>query len=189
MSVAESAGATRCPGLLQQQRQAVLLCAPSTVTSAGYACPLPPGRDVTFPTAVPPLERFLTSRAPARWQPSTTSPTRSPPSCPGTTVITASIAGSGSAAGYFSTCPPKSISITLNGSTTGNRHPGCARKTWSPTSSTPLETRLPALPSTTSPPTRLNITAGPTGAVTASFPGTASVYAICQPGACNPAPD
>ena len=36
---------------------------------------------------------------------------------PGTTAITASVAGSGSSAGYFSTCPPKSISVTLNGST------------------------------------------------------------------------
>ena len=39
---------------------------------------------------------------------------------PGTTAITASIAGSGSSAGYFSTCPPASISITLaNGATSG----------------------------------------------------------------------
>ena len=39
---------------------------------------------------------------------------------PGTTVITASVAGSGSSAGYFSTCPPKSINVTLaNGETSG----------------------------------------------------------------------
>ena len=39
---------------------------------------------------------------------------------PGTTVITASIAGAASSAGYFSTCPPESISVTLaNGSTSG----------------------------------------------------------------------
>ena len=36
---------------------------------------------------------------------------------PGTTAITASVAGSGSSAGFFSTCPPKTISITLNGGT------------------------------------------------------------------------
>jgi hypothetical protein len=39
---------------------------------------------------------------------------------PGTTSITASVAGSGSSAGYFSTCPPASISVTLaNGATSG----------------------------------------------------------------------
>ena len=39
---------------------------------------------------------------------------------PGTTAITATIAQSASSAGYFSTCPPKSISISLaNGSTKG----------------------------------------------------------------------
>ena len=36
---------------------------------------------------------------------------------PGTTAISASVAGSGSSAGYFTTCPPESISVTLNGST------------------------------------------------------------------------
>ncbi len=34
----------------------------------------------------------------------------------------------------------------------------------------------------------LDITAGAAGAVTASFPGSASVYAICQPSTCNPSP-
>src|SRR6202034_3862528 len=39
---------------------------------------------------------------------------------PGTTTITASIAGSGSSAGYFSTCSPQSISVALaNGGKTG----------------------------------------------------------------------
>ena len=38
---------------------------------------------------------------------------------PGTTYITASVAGSGSSAGYFSTCPPAKINVTLNGATSG----------------------------------------------------------------------
>ena len=46
---------------------------------------------------------------------------------PGTTVITASMAGSGSSAGYFSTCPPASIIVTLaNGGTTGDHYAGRA---------------------------------------------------------------
>ena len=38
---------------------------------------------------------------------------------PGTTVITASNSGGASSAGYFSTCPPASINVTLNGSDAG----------------------------------------------------------------------
>ncbi len=34
----------------------------------------------------------------------------------------------------------------------------------------------------------LDITAGANGGITASFPGAASIYAICQPSTCNPAP-
>ena len=45
---------------------------------------------------------------------------------PGTTAITASVAGSGSSAGYFSTCPPKSISVTLQWQHQWNCHPGRA---------------------------------------------------------------
>ena len=45
---------------------------------------------------------------------------------PGTTVITASVAGSGSSAGYFSTCPPKSIKVLWRTAHERHRHPGCA---------------------------------------------------------------
>ena len=106
---------------------------------------------------------------------------------PGTTVITASVAGSGSAAGYFSTCPPKSISITLNGSTTGTVTQGVAQNLVTnviDTAGNPI-TGLTLDYQSTNP---LDITASSTGAITASFPGTASVYAICQPSTCNPAP-
>src|SRR5262249_52281762 len=34
----------------------------------------------------------------------------------------------------------------------------------------------------------LDISVASGGAVTASFPGTASIYALCQPASCNPAP-
>ncbi len=106
---------------------------------------------------------------------------------PGTTVITASIAGSGSAAGYFSTCPPKSISITLNGSTTGTVTQGVAQNLVTnviDTAGKPI-TGLTLDYQSTNP---LDITASATGSITASFPGTASVSAVCQPSTCNPAP-
>src|SRR5215472_3894850 len=95
-----------------------LMCAPSTVTSASYACPLAPGV-----TAVPNCSQAIGTLAytPGTASVATINPITNQITAqnPGTTVITASIAGSGSAAGYFSTCPPQSISLTLNGGTSG----------------------------------------------------------------------
>ncbi len=106
---------------------------------------------------------------------------------PGTTAITASVALSGSSAGYFSTCPPKSISVTLNGTTTGTVTQGVQQNlttTVTDTNGNPI-TGLTLDYQSTNP---LDITAAVTGGITASFPGAASVYAICQPAVCNPAP-
>ncbi|MEI9967605.1 MAG: hypothetical protein WDM87_02880 [Terracidiphilus sp.] len=72
---------------------------------------------------------------------------------PGTTVITAAIAQSASSAGYFSTCPPKSISISLaNGSTKGVIAQGALQNL----TTTAIDTQGNSIPvslSTTSPPT------------------------------------
>ncbi len=106
---------------------------------------------------------------------------------PGTTVITASVAGSGSSAGYFSTCPPKTISIALNGNTSGTVTQGVVQNLVTnviDTKGNPI-TGLTLDYQSTNP---LDITAGASGAITAAFPGAASVYAICQPVTCNPAP-
>ncbi|MFZ0743985.1 MAG: hypothetical protein WAM85_06245 [Terracidiphilus sp.] len=107
---------------------------------------------------------------------------------PGTTAITASVAGSGSSAGYFSTCPPKSISVTLaNGTTSGTVTQGVQQNlvtTVTDTAGLPI-TGLTLDYQSTNP---LDITAGSTGGITPAFPGAASVYAICQPSTCNPAP-
>ena len=106
---------------------------------------------------------------------------------PGTTVITASVAGSGSSAGFFSTCPPKSISVTLNGGTNATVTQGVTQNMVT----TVLDTNGQSITGltldyqSTNP---LDITAGSGGAVLPSFPGQASVYAICQPATCNPAP-
>jgi len=106
---------------------------------------------------------------------------------PGTTAITASIAGSGSAAGYFSTCPPQSISVNLaNGSTSGTIAQGVPQNI----TTTVYDTRGQLI-------TGLNLSYQSTnpidasvssGVITTSFPGTASINAICQPAICNPAP-
>jgi trimeric autotransporter adhesin len=114
---------------------------------------------------------------------------------PGTTVITASIAGSGSSAGYFSTCPPASISVSLaNGSTSGTIAQGAAQNLTTvvhdtnvalcPPDGCPI-TGLALTYQSTNP---IDVTAGSGGAITTSFPGTASLNAVCQPSTCNPAP-
>jgi hypothetical protein len=107
---------------------------------------------------------------------------------PGTTAITASIAGSGSSAGYFSTCPPQTISLTLaNGSTSGSIPQGAQQNlttTVLDTNGNPINGLALSYQSTN--PIDLTISAG--GTITPSFPGTASVNAICQPSTCNPAP-
>ena len=163
-----------------------LLCAPSMVTSANYACPLPSGV-TTVPScssSIGTLSYVPGTGAVASINAITNQITAEQP---GTTVITASIAGSGSSAGYFSTCPPKSISLTLNGKTTGVVTKGVAQNlvtTVTDTAGNPISGLTLDYQSTNP----LDITAGAGGAITANFPGTASVFAVCQPGSCNPAP-
>jgi hypothetical protein len=107
---------------------------------------------------------------------------------PGTTAITASVAGSGSSAGYFSTCPPKNINVTLaNGKEAGTITQGTTQNlvtTVTDTNGNAI-TGLTLDYQSTDP---IDIGAGSGGAVTTSFPGVASIYAVCQPTSCNPSP-
>ncbi len=106
---------------------------------------------------------------------------------PGTTVITASVGQGASQAGYFSTCPPASIQVTLaNGSTSGTITQGVQQDlvtTIIDTKGNPI-TGLGLDYQSTDP---IDITAS-SGGVTTNFPGVASVYALCQPQTCNSAP-
>jgi hypothetical protein len=162
-------------------------CAPPTVTQ--YSCQggLPPGvtsvPDCT--SAIGVATYTVSTSSIASINPETNQITAE---LPGTTPITASIAGSGSSAGYFSTCPPQSISVTLaNGSKTGTVTQGVQQNLTTSVIDTlgnPI-TGLSLDYQSTNP---LDITAGASGAISATFPGAASVYAICQPATCNPAP-
>jgi sugar lactone lactonase YvrE len=98
------------------------------------------------------------------------------------------VAGSGSSAGYFSTCPPASISVTLaNGSTAGTITQGVTQNLTTTITDTQGKsiTGLSLTYQSTDP---IDITASSGGAITTAFPGVASVYAICQPPSCNPSP-
>jgi trimeric autotransporter adhesin len=162
-------------------------CAPANVTT--YACPggLPPGvTSVPDCTSAIGVASYTVGTASVATINSETNQITA--QLPGTTAITASIAGSGSSAGYFSTCGPKSISVTLaNGNTSGTVTQGVQQNL----TTTVIDTLGKAITGltldyqSTNP---LDITVGAAGAISAAFPGGASVYAICQPGTCNPAP-
>jgi trimeric autotransporter adhesin len=164
----------------------VLMCAPSTVDSAHYACPLPDGvKSVpSCPNSIGTLSYTAGTAAVANINPETNQITAEQP---GTTVITASLAGSGSSAGYFSTCPPASISVTLNGKTSGTVTQGVSQNLVTNV----IDTKGNAITGITldyQSTNALNIVATGTGQVLPNFPGSASLYAVCQPGICNPSP-
>jgi trimeric autotransporter adhesin len=164
----------------------VLMCAPSTVTSDKYACPLPAGV-TSVPSctnSIGTLSYSVGTAGVASINPETNQITALNP---GTTAITASVAGSGSSAGYFSTCPPASISVTLNGKTSATVTQGVTQNmvtTVLDTNDKPI-TGLTLDYQSTNP---LNVSATSSGSVNANFPGSAALYAVCQPGTCNPAP-
>jgi hypothetical protein len=169
------------------------LCAPPSVTSASYTCSggLPPGvssvPDCT--AAIGTLTyNVIASNVGAVVTNTTTNQVTITAEQPGTTAIAASLQGVGSSAGYFSTCPPKSISLTLaNGNTSGTITPGVTQNlvtTVLDTNNNPI-TGMTLNYQSTDP---IDISVSGSGAVTTNFPGLASVYAICQPATCNLAP-
>ena len=162
------------------------LCAPANVSPANYACALPSGvtQVPTCSSSIGSLSYAVATGSVASVNAATNVITAAQP---GTTAISASIAGSGSSAGYFSTCPPKSISVTLNGARSATVTKGVTQNLVT----TVVDTNGQVISGltldfqSTNP---LDISAGTAGSVIASFPGAASVYAICQPSVCNPSP-
>ena len=106
---------------------------------------------------------------------------------PGTTVITASVAGSGSSAGYFSTCPPASIELSFNGSTNGTVTQGVPQNLVTKIVDTKGHA-ITGLQLDYQSTNRADLFASVTGQVVPLFPGAGSVFAVCQPSTCNPAP-
>ena len=110
---------------------------------------------------------------------------------PGSTVITATVAQATSTAGFFYTCPPKNIALSVAGVTgnsvvvyQGNTQPITA--TLTDTNNNPVIINSTGLTFvSTTPPTT---TIGSSGLASALYPGAATITAICQPSICNPAP-
>jgi trimeric autotransporter adhesin len=106
---------------------------------------------------------------------------------PGAALITASISGTSSSAGFFYTCPPRSITLSANGGTSVTVTPNTPQ----PTTATVIDTNgttITGVPLSFTSTDQRTIGVGGTGSITSTFPGSSSVYAVCAPPTCNPAP-
>jgi len=188
-------------GLYNGKQTKVELCAPSAIaacpfasgdprcndTSKYFACPLPTGV-TSVPTCTNSIGSLQFNVGNGSIASINSLNNQITAEQPGTTIITASISGSGSSAGYFSTCPPKSISLALaNGQTTGTITQGVQQNLVTTVTDTKGKVITGvSLDYQSSNPIDTTVAGG--GGITPSFPGTASIYAVCQPGACNPSP-
>jgi hypothetical protein len=109
---------------------------------------------------------------------------------PGSTTITATISNSSTAtnAGYFSTCPP--ASITLADPSSSANPINVAINTLQPLTATVRDTNGNIITGLT---LEYNSTTPQTipatvGSVTPAYPGSADITAVCQPASCNPSP-
>ncbi len=178
------------------QPQNVLLCAPSSVTtsaSPNLSCLPPSGVSLaSIPTCTAAIGTLSYSVGTPSVAAITTNTNTNQviitAELPGTTAITASVAQSGSSAGYFTTCPPKSISVTLaSNETSGTITQGVTQNMVTTATDTNGST-LTGLSLTYQSTDPIDISVSSAGAITTAFPGVASVYAVCQPPGCNPAP-
>lgn len=108
---------------------------------------------------------------------------------PGGLAISATVAQATSAAGYFFTCPPKSI--RLNVGNTNQTSVTVNTNNTQPLTATILDTEnnpITGLALTYTSNNPINIPVSSSGAVTPSFPSDADVVAQCLPAICNPTP-
>ena len=109
---------------------------------------------------------------------------------PGSTVINATIAQATSTAGYFFTCPAKSIQLSVG--TTGQKNVTVnTNDVLQPLTTTILDTNGNAISGlqlqyTSNDP--INIPVSNSGSVTPAYPSDAAIVAQCLPSVCNPAP-
>jgi trimeric autotransporter adhesin len=106
---------------------------------------------------------------------------------PGSTVVNASLAQVSSAAGYFYTCPPKSIALSINGSDSAVVQPSTPQNINAVITDTNnvLLSGI-SLDYTSTRPQEIAVSAA--GQVSSTYPGATAITAICQPATCNPSP-
>ncbi len=108
---------------------------------------------------------------------------------PGSTLITGTIAQTSSNAGYFYTCPPASIALSV--ASTGATSASVTLNTPLALTATVTDVNNQvinglALSYVSTNPGSIAVSS--TGGVTAAFPSNSAITAICQPTTCNPAP-
>jgi hypothetical protein len=111
---------------------------------------------------------------------------------PGSALITANISNSstGSSAGFFSTCPPTSITLSAPGQAAGTSAINVGINNLQPLTAVVTDKNGVVLNGLTlefesTVPQTIPATVG---SVTPIYPGTATITAACQPGSCNPSP-
>jgi hypothetical protein len=171
---------------LGANNQQQLLCAPSSVSQANYLCPAPAGAAINNCSA--PLGTMYFNLGTSTLATINQDTNVITAELPGTTVVTAQVAGGSSAAGFFSVCPPASINVTLaSGSTSGTITQGVQQDlTTTITDTNGNSITGLTLDYQSTDPIDISVASG--GGISATYPGTASIYAICQPGTCNPSP-
>jgi hypothetical protein len=110
---------------------------------------------------------------------------------PGSSTIGAAISQASSTAGFFNTCPPKSIVLSIPPSLTA---PTAAvsvnQNTTQPFTATVTDTAGNPINNVTLEYISTSPTTIPTAgaATTPTYQGAAAIYAVCQPPSCNPSP-
>ncbi len=171
-----STGATGvCPNPTIPQGQPVLLCGPVASVPAGIPeCNNLIGHLTYAPSSAGIVTIDQNGVATAQ--------------APGSTLITGTIAQTSSNAGYFYTCPPAKIdlSVASTGATSASvtlNTPLALKATVTDTNGNVVNGLALSYVSTNPG----SIAVSSTGAVTASFPSNSAITAICQPTTCNPA--
>jgi len=106
------------------------------------------------------------------------------PNMPGSTVVNASVAQVSSAAGYFYTCPPASIKLSLNTTTINPSTPQNIGAVITDVNGETLNGLT--LDYTSTRPQEIAVSSA--GQVSATYASAAAINAICQPATCNPSP-
>jgi sugar lactone lactonase YvrE len=111
---------------------------------------------------------------------------------PGSTLISTLVSNSSSAvsSGFFSTCPPASITLSVPGQPAGTTSVNVSLNNVQPLTAVVKDTKGVTI---TGVQLEFNSTTPQTipasvGSVTPSYPGTATITAVCNPGTCNPSP-
>jgi hypothetical protein len=111
---------------------------------------------------------------------------------PGSTIINSSLSNAGSSAGFFSTCPPAKIDLSVPNGTGGSSTNVVVNQNFTqPITATVTDKNGVTLTGielqyiSTTPTTLPN---GSVASVTPLYPGAASVTALCVPSSCNPSP-